>query len=213
MYSLLWVTPTGVISICTCGHSGIDESDIAERTPSSVDYQVLFNKSWKELEKISLTVAKVTKFLDVLAEYHEDMDSFDLMVAGISVNLQGVCMGVERLFSHIANDIDDYMPSGDQWQCKLFHQMTLTLPGKRERVIRSDTLAFLLELKTFKVSVRGGFGDDLDASSVIAMALKLPGCFEALKQDCLAFHHKLQHATSAPITVQPPLYLPCYEPA
>lgn len=170
-----------------------------------MDYQALFNKNWNELEKIGLTVTKVTKFLDVLAEYHEDMDSFDLMVAGISVNLQGVCMGAERLFTHIANDIDGYMPSGDQWQQKLFQQMSVPLPNKRDRVIRPDTLSFLLELKTFKVSVRGGFGDDLDSPPIIAMAMRLPDCYESLKQDCLSFHHKLQHSTDATLIVQPPL--------
>lgn len=173
----------------------------------SVDYQALFKKNWHEIEKTSLTVVKVTKFLDVLAEYHEDMDSFDLMVAGISVNLQGVCMGAERLLINIANDLDGYMPSGDQWQKKLFQQMAVPLPNKRDRVIRPDTLAFLLELKTFKVSVRGGFGDDLDAPPIIAMAMRLPESFEALKQDCLSFHHKLQHETDAAITVQPPISL------
>jgi len=171
----------------------------------AVDYQALFNKNWNELEKISSTVTKVTKFLNVLAEYHEDMDSFDLMVAGISVNLQGVCMGAERLFTQIANDIDGYMPLGDQWQQKLFQQMAMTLPGKRDRVIRPDTLAFLLELRTFKVSVRGGFNDDLDSPPIIAMAMRLPDCFSSLKQDCLSFHHGLRHSGDAVPMVQPPL--------
>lgn len=171
----------------------------------SVDYQTLFNKNWEELETISSTVAKVTKFLDVLAAYHEDEDSFDLMVAGISVNLQGICMDAERLFSHIANHIDGYMPSGDQWQRKLFQQMAVPLPNKRDRVIRQDTLSFLLEMRTFKVSVRGGFGDELDDTAIIGMAMRLPECFELLKQDCLAFHHKLQHSGNTVLSVQPPL--------
>ena len=170
-----------------------------------MDYQALFQQTWNDLENISSIIDKVTRFLDVLAEYHEDMDSFDLMVAGISVNLQGVCMEAERLFSRIANDLDGYMPSGDQWQRKLFQQMAVPLPNKRDRVIRPDTLSFLLELKTFKVSVRGGFGDDLDAPAIIAMAMRLPEAFAALKQDCLSFHHKIQHAHSATLFVQPPI--------
>lgn len=169
-----------------------------------MNYQALFDKNWNELEKISVTVAKVTKFLDILAEYHEDADSFDLMVAGISVNLQGVCMSAERLFSNIANDIDGYMPAGDKWQKKLFEQMAIALPHKRPRVISPAALAFLKELKGFKVSVRGGFGDSLDSPAIIAMAMRLPTGYEQLRRDCLLFHHELQAPNAAAITVMPP---------
>lgn len=169
-----------------------------------MNYQALFDKNWDELEKISSTVEKVTKFLDVLAEYHEDADSFDLMVAGISVNLQSVCMGAERLLSNIANDIDGYMPTGDRWQKKLFAQMAIALPDKRPQVIRSDTARFLTELKGFKVSVRGGFGDSLDSPKIIAMAMCLPERYEWLKRDCLLFHHELQHPLTESLSVQPP---------
>ena len=170
-----------------------------------MNYQALFDKNWNELEKISVTVTKVTKFLDVLAEYHEDADSFDLMVAGISVNLQGVCMGAERLFCNIANDIDGYMPAGDQWQKKLFEQMAIALPNKRNAVIRADTLSFLKDLKGFKVSVRGGYGHSLDDPTIIAMAMRLPECYEWLRRDCLLFHHDLQNPYSESLVVQPPL--------
>ncbi len=169
-----------------------------------MDYQALFDKNWDELEKISLTVEKVTKFLDVLAEYHEDADSFDLMVAGISVNLQSVCMGAERLLANVANDIDGYMPTGDRWQQKLFAQMAIALPAKRPPVIRTDTAQFLTELKGFKVSVRGGFGDTLDSPKVIAMAMCLPDRYEWLKRDCLLFHHELQHPMADSLSIQSP---------
>ena len=169
-----------------------------------MSYQALFDKNWNELEKIGATVVKVTKFLDVLAEYHEDADSFDLMVAGISVNLQGVCMSAERLFSNIANDVDSYMPAGDQWQRKLFEQMAIALPNKRPAVICPDTLAFLKDLKGFKVSVRGGFNDNSDTPAIIAMAMRLPEGYEQLRRDCLLFHHELQHPIAEALTLQLP---------
>jgi len=79
-------------------------------------------------------VTKVTKLLNVFAEYHEDADSFDLIGAGISVNLQSVCMEAERLFSNIANDIDSYRPAGDQWQKKLFEQMAIASQTNRSKL-------------------------------------------------------------------------------
>jgi len=168
-----------------------------------VDYQDLLNKNIDELTKLSETVAKVSKFLDVLAEYHEDADSFDMMVAGISVNLYGVCLGAERLFTNIANDIDGYMPTGVQWQQKLFKQMGVELAGKRPRVIRSDTLSFLLELRAYKVSVLGGFGNNIDEQKVLAMALRLPDAYDGFKADCLMFHQELSQPLSQSLSVQP----------
>ena len=166
---------------------------------SIVDYQTLFSKSREELDDIGATVAKVDKFLDVLAEYHEDEDSFDMMVAGISVNLYAVCRGAEQLFTHIANKIDNYMPTGAQWQKKLFEQMGVAIVGKRPRVIRPDTLSFLLELRGYKVTVSGGFSQTLDEQKIIAMALRLPEGFTAFKTDCLAFHQTLSQ-TEHPIS-------------
>ncbi len=169
-----------------------------------MDYQDLFNKSQNELETIGEIVTKVNKFLDVLAAYHEDEDSFDMMVAGISVNLYAVCMGAERLFSNIANDIDGYMPTGVQWQQKLFEQMSVAIAGKRPRVIRPDTLSFLLELRSYKISVRGGSGQDLDEQRIIAMALRLPEGYEAFRTDCLAFHQALhQQPLQQTLTIYP----------
>ncbi len=153
-----------------------------------MDYPALFDSTQAELNNIDLTVAKTAKFLAVLADYEEDSDSCNLMVAGLSVNLQGVCMRAERLLSQIANNVDGYLPTGERWQHRLFEQMAQAVPGKREPVISAQSLAFLVALRSFKISVRGGCGGSQNDASVIEMATQLPGCYEAFKSECLMFH-------------------------
>jgi hypothetical protein len=70
--------------------------------------------------------------------------------------------GIEKIFESIAKEVDDRLPTGEEWHAELLHQMTLDIPGLRPQVITGNTEKKLREYLGFRHLFRKRYGFELD---------------------------------------------------
>jgi hypothetical protein len=76
-------------------------------------------------------------------------------------------MGVERIFSLIAKDIDKTMPLGENWHIQLLKQMSMEITSVRAAVISPETYKNLNEFRGFRHVARNLYAYDLNPQRVI----------------------------------------------
>jgi hypothetical protein len=110
----------------------------------------------------------------------------ELFVDAAALNLQDFYTGLERIFSYVASNVDQSVPSGPEWHRELFRQMNVPVPNVRPEVIPSEIAADVDEYLRFRHVVRHIYTFDLDPVRVEDLASRLRPTFDAVSSSLLA---------------------------
>ena len=133
----------------------------------------------QELEKIKKSVHRTERFTrrHNLADDPEEQEAY---LDAIAFNLLDFYMGVERIFSRIAQNLDRSTPQGSQWHQELLKQMEQSIPGTRNAVITNKSLKDELDnLRGFRHVAHNIYTHELQPSRVLELAKQLPDCLSS----------------------------------
>ncbi len=136
-------------------------------------------KECNNLEKV-MTILKETL---TLIENLENDIYFESLIGGLTLYLENFYMGVERILSLIAKEVDKIIPSGGSWHLQLLQQMTLEIPSIRPAVISDETYEQLNEFRGFRHIARSLYAYDLDSKRVIELGSKATECHNLFRKD------------------------------
>ncbi len=146
--------------------------------------QRLAHRISQELTDLEVTVNRAQRA--IISARDETRDQ-DLFLDAAALNLHDFYTGVERIFSHIAGDIDGKIPSGNAWHRELLNQMSREIPGIRPAVVSQQSSYFSYELLSFRHVVRNIYAFEFDPERIGPLVDKLGIGFEQLREDVLAF--------------------------
>lgn len=95
----------------------------------------------------------------------------DLML--VAANLHGYYTALETLCERVARQLDDTVPTGASWHADLIAQMQVEVPGLRPRVVPTEVVGELHELRKFRHFFRNAYVLDFDPVLVRAHAERL----------------------------------------
>lgn len=121
----------------------------------------------------------------------------DLLVDATALNLHGFYAGLERVFTIIAERVDDTLPGGPNWHQDLLRQMTTELPGVRAAVITPDLFPALDRYRGFRHVVRNVYAYVLDPRLVSVLVDDLPVTIERVRSELAAFADTLDAIAKA----------------
>ena len=112
-------------------------------------------------------------------------DSFT--IRGIGSVLHDFYVAVENVFEIIARDIDERLPSGENWHQELLRQMVLTVPQVRPPLVKRDTAARLDEFRAFRHVFRNVYGFNLSPARIGDLLKNLPEVINEFQKEAIAF--------------------------
>jgi len=140
----------------------------------------------QELMVMQHMIQQSQPFLDQLAQ-PQDPSYQAAFVGALALNLHSFYTGAERIFEAIAQQIDQYQPTGSQWHRQLLDQMVVTIPDIRPAVISGETHLLLDELRRFRHVVRSVYAYQLDPERVLDLAKRVFAEFSRFAQEINAF--------------------------
>jgi hypothetical protein len=99
-------------------------------------YAILAGRIRQDRAELDHVVERVERAIQARRQHTADQD---LLLDAAALNLHDFCTGPERIFSHIATDVDQNVPTGPDWHRELPRQMTIELPGIRPSVLSMAT--------------------------------------------------------------------------
>ncbi len=115
----------------------------------------------------------------------------------VALNLHGFYSGLERLFELIARHIDHSLPEGETWHRDLLHQMSHDIEDIRPAVIDRERALSLDEFRRFRHLVRNVYTMSLVPDKISGLISKLPGLWEKLCAEMLAFGDFIEELAEA----------------
>lgn len=97
----------------------------------------------------------------------------------------------ERIFEHIAHQINGGTTSGREWHKRLLYQMTIGIKGIRPPVISKEMAAELDEYLAFRHLFRNIYGFELESERLGRLAEKFKTTAVAFQQEIRNFIKKL----------------------
>ena len=120
-----------------------------------------------------------------------------LLRAGGSI-LHDFYTGIEKIFEDIAKEIDERVPTGEEWHSELLHQMTLDIPGLRPPVISVDSEKRLREYLGFRHLFRKRYGFELDWEKMKRLLLNMPQVLYRLEKEIEIFFKEIGSPSKRP---------------
>ena len=111
----------------------------------------------------------------------------DYYIDGVALNLHGLYSGFERIFTQIAEIIDDELPQGEDWHKLLLGQMKIERSGIRPAVISTEMWDVLDDLRKFRHVVRNVYTHHLDPVQLGKLVSRSTDSFEKLHAELSAF--------------------------
>lgn len=146
-------------------------------------YAVLASRIRQELDLVGRTVNRVESGADASQRHPQEHAYID----SLALNLQSFYSGIERIFQHIAAELDDSVPKGDTWHRELLKQMSIEVRSVRPAVITQEDAQALDEYLRFRHVVRNAYAIELDPERVRELARRLPGVFQRVNKRLGAF--------------------------
>jgi len=109
--------------------------------------------------------------------------------------LEDFYLAVENIFKVIAEDIDQSLPSGEQWHKKLLRQMTIATP-LRPPLIKKDFGHELSDYLRFRHLKRNIYGFMLDWEKMKPLVKKIPQITEKMRSSTQIFFKLLTEITN-----------------
>ncbi len=139
-----------------------------------------------ELMEMEHMIQQSQPFLDQLAQ-PQNPSYTAAFVGALALNLHSFYTGAERIFEAIAQQMDQYQPTGSQWHRQLLDQMVVKIPEIRPAVISDATHLLLDELRRFRHVVRSVYAYQLDPDRVCELAKQVFADFPRFAQEINAF--------------------------
>jgi len=124
-------------------------------------------------------------------------DGDDLFVDAAALNIHGFYVGLERIFTLVAQRIDASLPGGPNRHQDLLRQMTAEMPGVRAAVLSSDLFPTLDRYRGFRHVVRNVYAYVLDPRLVAVLVDDLPETSERVRVQLEAFADALEAIAEA----------------
>lgn len=136
----------------------------------------------QELGEISRVVTRTSEGWERARRSNDDyyLDS-------VALNLHGFYMGIERLFTQIAEVVEGDLPHGESWHQLLLRRMMTEVPMIRPAVISKETGAKLDDYRGFRHVVRNVYAYKFDPDKLETLVRSVPDLFAQLKAELLAF--------------------------
>lgn len=120
----------------------------------------------------------------------------DLYLDSAALSLHDFYTGLERIFHHIAANIDKSLPADHDWHRELLRQMGTELPNVRPQVLSSDSIKALDEYLRFRHVVRNIYAFNFDIRRIEYLVKQLRPCFYKIRNELVAFAQFLEHLAS-----------------
>ncbi|MBC7075236.1 MAG: hypothetical protein H5T98_04045 [Syntrophomonadaceae bacterium] len=111
----------------------------------------------------------------------------DLYLDSAALNLHDFYSGLERVFRHIAADVDQSIPGGPEWHRDLLRQMGIALSQVRPLVLSPNTVTGLDEYLRFRHVVRNVYAFKFDVERIERLIRQLRPLFNQVRIELLAF--------------------------
>jgi len=125
-------------------------------------YVVVGSRIRQEVAELEKVVARAEHAMQLAQACQEH----DLYLDSAALNLHDFYSGLERIFRHIATDVDRSFPLGSDWHRDLLRQMSIALPQIRPQVLCTQTSHRLDEYLRFRHVVRNIYAFALDGERV-----------------------------------------------
>jgi hypothetical protein len=112
-------------------------------------------------------------------------DSF--AIRGIGSVLHDFYVAIENIFEVIARDIDERLPSGENWHQELLRQMALNVPQVRPPLLQRDTAVLLDEFRAFRHVFRNVYGFNLSSARIGDLLKKFPDAVNIFQKEAIVF--------------------------
>jgi len=136
----------------------------------------------RELDQAQQLVAEAKEWAPQLAEWPET-----IRVRTAGGILHDFYCAVERIFRHIAVQIDQDLPDGPDWHVQLLQRMATSIETVRPAVIDHETARKLDEYLRFRHLFRHIYGFDLEWDRCQPLLDRLPTVSRRLVQHLSAF--------------------------
>lgn len=113
------------------------------------------------------------------------------------MNLHGFYAGIERIFSVIAEVLDNSVPTGDRRHYRLLQQMTKEVENVRPAVISQHVCDQLDEYRHFRHVVRNVYPFSFDAAQIAILVKQVRPLFVQLQKELLALITFLNQVTKS----------------
>lgn len=119
-----------------------------------------------------------------LARYSTEHDFY---LDSVALNMLDFYSGLERIFRHIATDVDQSLPVGSERHRDLLLQMSVSIMQLRPHVISKDTVKGLDEYLRFRHIVRNVYAFTFDAERIDLLIRQLRPLFNQLHTELMIF--------------------------
>jgi hypothetical protein len=146
-------------------------------------YLVVASRLRQELADVDRVVTRAERAMKLAA----DSSEHDLYLDSVALNLHDFYSGLERVFRHIAADVDQSLPTGQEWHRDLLRQMSIALGRVRPQVLSPDSVQRLDEFLRFRHVVRNVYAFQLDFERIARLMRQLRPLFLQVQTELLTF--------------------------
>ncbi len=156
---------------------------------STKKFLALVGRLEAELKEMKQIVYRVECAWEKALDSAEDSSFF---LDSVALNLHSFYAGIEKIFEHIAVNIDSFRPKTDSWHQELLKQMATELPEIRPAVISQGIKVKLDEYRAFRHLVRNVYTINLKPEKLKILVDSLPVLLEELESELKAFTNYLK---------------------
>jgi hypothetical protein len=149
---------------------------------SGEEYFGLIRRIHQELSELRIVLTRINTSWEGARRSNDDayLDS-------VALNLHGFYSGFERIFTQVAEVVDDDLPNGENWHKLLLQQMMRAMPDTRPAVISAETERLLDELRRFRHVVRNVYTHNFNPENIGKLVKFADEALERLKAELTAF--------------------------
>jgi hypothetical protein len=156
---------------------------------SEEEYVGLIRRIHQELSEIRIVLTRIDTSWEGARRSNDDayLDS-------VALNLHGFYSGFERIFTHIAETVDNELPRGENWHELLLRQMTNQVSDIRPAVISTEAWLLLDELRRFRHVVRNVYTHNFIPENIGKLVGYANEAYKRLKAELSKFAEFLEQA-------------------
>jgi hypothetical protein len=152
-------------------------------------YLVAAGRIRQELADLERVVGRAERAVAAARRHPEDQD---LYLDSAALSMHDFYAGLERVFQHIATNIDKSVPTGPEWHRDLLRQMSMAVPQIRPQVLSPETTKVLDEYLRFRHVVRNIYAFEFDPERITRLVQHLRPSFERVRAELLALAEFLE---------------------
>jgi hypothetical protein len=153
-------------------------------------YLIVAGRIRQELADLEAVVTRAERAMSVAPRSTEP----DFFLDSVALNLQHFYGGLERVFRHIAQDVDHSLPGGTEWHRDLLRQMSLAPSPVRPSVLSVASARRLDEYLCFRHAVGHTYAFQLDVERLERLTRHLRPLFGQVYAELVAFADFLEQA-------------------